>query len=114
MAENGNTSKVGRLIETYNLGDAGEELEVRWTRGQDRWSLRRLADWFNIRLLEDAMSEAGVQSTDDELATTYELLTGDEVDEASHVQVRRRLERAGVDVEMLVDEFVTYQAIRTY
>lgn len=60
------------------------------------------------------MTDAGMQSIDGEADNTYRLLTESDVSEGAHVECRRRLERAGIDVEELTDEFVTYQAIRTY
>lgn len=114
MVDSKKTSKVSRLIETYDLGDIGREIEHRWTREQDRWSLRQLADWFNKQLLKQATADVGMRSIDNEIDTTYELLTDDDVSEGSRVQVRRQLEQAGIDIETLIDEFVTYQAIRTY
>jgi len=41
-------------------------------------------------------------------------LTDDEVSSAESTRVKRRLERDGVDVDALEDDFVTYQAIRSY
>jgi len=108
------TSKVGRLIEKYGLGNAGAELELRWTRQEDRWSLRDLADWFNRQVLEQAMADAGIQTVDGEVQNNYRLLTDDGVSEGDRIQLQRRLEQNGFDVEDVLDDFVTYQAIRTY
>jgi hypothetical protein len=103
------------LIREHGLDGLGSEMESRWTREDDRWSLRELADWFNKRLLEATLSEAGVRTVDGEVTNYYRLLTDDDdVNDADRVQVRRRLEGAGVDVEALRREFVTYQAIRSY
>jgi hypothetical protein len=90
------------------------ELETRWTRQEDRWSLRDLADWFNQQLLKRAMDNAGVTSVDGEVANNYRLLTDDSVSEGDRIQLRRRLEQAGIDIDAVQDDFVTYQAIRTY
>jgi hypothetical protein len=102
------------LIEEYELDGVGVELETRWTRQDDRWSLRDLADWFNQQLLKKAIADAGVQPVDGEVANNYRLLADDAVSEGDRVQLRRRLEQAGIDVDTLLDDFVTYQAIRTY
>lgn len=107
-------SKVGRLIEKYELDGVGVELESRWTREEDRSSLRELADWFNQRLLERALSEAGLQTVDGEVTNSYRVLTDDSVSQGDRVQLRRRLEGAGADVDEVLDDFVSYQAIRTY
>ncbi|WP_254546669.1 rod-determining factor RdfA [Halomarina pelagica] len=106
--------KVKRTIEKYGLDGVGAELEVRWTRVDDRWSLRDLAAWFNKRALEAALADAGMDTVDEELDNLYRLLTDDEVSSASRIQIERRLERAGIDPEELQRDFVSYQAIRTY
>lgn len=107
-------SKVGRLIEEYDLEGFGAELERLWTADEDRRSLRDLADYFNRKLLSEALDESDIQPLDGELQNTYRLLTDEEVSSAEATRIKRRLERESVDVEQLLDDFVTYQAIRTY
>lgn len=110
------TLKVGRLIRDYGLGEEfGDELERRWTgEADERLSLRDLADRFNRRLLEAAMRENGMSPLAGEVENIYDLLTGDDVSSADRTRSRRRLEREGVDVSQVTDDFVSYQAIRTY
>lgn len=110
----GRRSKVARLIEEYELGGLGAELERLWTADEDRQSLRDLADYFNQHLLEAALDEANVQHLEGEIENTYRLLTDDDVSSADRMRVRRRLERDGIDVDELETDFVTYQAIRSY
>ncbi|WP_158059600.1 rod-determining factor RdfA [Halorussus halophilus] len=111
----GRKSKVARLISEYDLHGIGSEMEQYWTAdGDQRWSLRDLADYFNQRLLETAMSNAGMHSLDGEHQNHYRLLTSDDVSTADRTRTRRRLEREGIAVEELLEDFVTYQAIRTY
>jgi len=110
----GRRSKVARLIEEYDLQGLGAELEQRWTAEEDRSSLRELAAQFNQELLREALEAANVQHLDGELENTYRLLTDDDVSSAESTRIQRRLERDGVDVDALQQDFVTYQAIRTY
>lgn len=110
----GRQSKVGRLIEEYDLQGLGAELERLWTADEDRRSLRDLAEYFNQQLLTQALEAATIQPLDGEVENTHRLLTDDEVSSAEATRIKRRLERDGVDVESLLDDFVTYQAIRTY
>lgn len=111
----GRRSKVARLIDEYGLGGLGDELERLWTaEGDERRSLRDLADYFNQQLLAAAMAGAGMQTLDGEPENVYRLLTDDEVSEADRMRTQRRLEREGLDVDGLFDDFVTYQAVRTY
>jgi len=111
----GRRIKVVRLIDEYELGDIGNRLEHRWTTdGDDRMSLRDLADYFNQQLLAAAMAEAGMQPLSGEVENAYRLLTADDVGSADRTRIRRRLEREEIDVERIERDFVTYQAIRTY
>lgn len=107
--------KVVRLIDRYGLTSIGAEMEQRWTTdGEDRMSLRGLADYFNQQLLAEAMSDAGIQPLSGEVENIYRLLTDDDVGGADQTRTRRRLEREGVDVDNIKRDFVSYQAVRTY
>ncbi|MFD1514191.1 rod-determining factor RdfA [Halomarina rubra] len=110
------SSKVARLIEAYDLGSSfGAHLEARWTaEGDDRLSLRDLADRFNRELLRSALEDAGESPIDGEVENLYRLLTDDEVSSGVQTEASARLERTGVDVDQLERDFVTYQAIRSY
>ncbi len=109
----GRRSKVVRLIEEYNLEELGAELERLWTAEENRRSLRQLATYFNQQLLQRALEDADVRPLGGEVENIYRLLT-DDSSGADGTRIRRRLERDGLDVEALEDDFVTYQAIRTY
>lgn len=109
----GRRSKVARLIEEYEMESLGAELERRWTAEEDRRSLRELASYFNRQLLEHALEAADVRPLDGEVENIYRLLTDGESG-ADRTRIRRRLERDGVDVDAVENDFVTYQAIRTY
>lgn len=110
----GRRSKVARLIDEYDKDGLGEEMTRRWTAEDDRWSLRDLADHFNQAILEAAMEAEGGQLLDGEAENTYRLLTNEDVGEADKTRARRRLQREGIDVETLLNDFVSYQAIRTF
>ena len=107
--------KVGRVIGEYRLDGLGAELEARWIGdGSEQYSLRALADWFNQRVLEAALEDAGVRSLEGDAETRYRLLTDDDVSAGMRQQARRELERAGVDVDALESDFVSHQSIYTY
>jgi len=110
----GARSKVARLIEEHDLEGFGAEMEARWTAEEDRMSLRALAAYFNQEVLRTRLEAAGITMLDGELENIYRLLTDDDVSAAERTQVRRRLQRDGLDVDAVEDHFVTYQAIRTY
>jgi len=115
-SDGGPSNKVARLLEAYGVDEGlGDELEALWTAdGSERKSLRDLADYFNRRLLEAALSSADTATVDGEAANLYRLLTAENVSSGMRTEARTRLERAGVDVEQLERDFVTYQAIRSY
>ncbi|MFB6151457.1 MAG: rod-determining factor RdfA [Haloarculaceae archaeon] len=109
------TTKVGRLIEAYGLEGMGEKLERRWTAdGEGRTSLRDLEEQFNRQLLTRAMHDAGAAPSEAEIGSLYRSLTGEDVSSGVRTEVRHRLERQGIDVDELENDFVSYQAIRTY
>ncbi|MFC3476725.1 rod-determining factor RdfA [Halobacterium litoreum] len=107
--------KVGRLLVEYGLEDAGDDLERRWTAdGEARASLRELADDFNRRLVRAALADAGRNPVDADVAATYEVLAGDDASEGVRTQKRLELSRDGVDVDALLADFVSHQAVHTY
>ncbi|RLM53668.1 hypothetical protein DVK02_12520 [Halobellus sp. Atlit-31R] len=109
------SSKVARLIAEYGLDGLGDELEVRWTGdGVERTSLRDLADYFNERLLEQALIDAGMSALESDVESTYENLTNEDVSTGVRTDTRNRLEQNDVDVDKLESDFVSYQAIRSY
>lgn len=108
------TSKVQRLLVEYDLTTVGEALEEAWTRSDDPVSLRDLTHRFNRRLLEETMTDAGFRPLDGEIENTYRLLTDDDVSPGDATEARRRLERAGIDVDQLTTDFVSRQAIHTF
>jgi len=108
-------SKVARLIEAHDLGSIGSDLEAAWLgEGGERQSLRDLADRFNKALLLAAIRDAGMDVVDGEAENYYRLLTDEDVSAGRRVEARNRLEAAGVDVNALDADFVTYQAVRHY
>lgn len=111
----GRPSKVARVIETYDLADLGAELERRWTAPPDRRdSLRDLADVVNRRVLEAALRVAGRRPLAGDADAIYRRLVAEDDRPATRTRTRRRLERAGVDVEAVESDFVSHAAVRTY
>ncbi|WP_049982245.1 rod-determining factor RdfA [Halorubrum sp. BV1] len=108
-------SKVARVIEAYELDGLGAELERRWIgENGDRTSLRDLADVFNRRVLAAAMREAGYSAVESDVESAYAALTDEESGSADRMRKRRDLEQAGVDVDAVLGDFVTHQAVHTY
>lgn len=114
MDETVGRSKVKRVIRDYELEGLSDRLEEYWTREEDRYSLRELADHFNKQVLQAAMDDAGVHPLDGEVENTYQLLTGSDVSQGSRRQAERTLERENIVVSELTSDFVTHQAVHTY
>jgi hypothetical protein len=112
--DNKSMSKVAKLIRQYDLGDLGDDLEDRWTREEDRMSLRSLADFFNKKLLATVLAQNTTNILEGEAENYYRLLTDDDVSSGSRVQAENKLEQHGIDVEELRTNFVSRQAIYTY
>lgn len=108
-------NKVARLLEEYDLVALGDELESRWTAtGDERLSLRDLADYFNRALLDAVIQRSDEPTLRDGVDATYRNLTSSEVGAGTRLETRSRLERRGIDVDALEADFVSYQAIRSY
>lgn len=108
-------SKVARVIAEYDRESLGEELAERWlATGERGMSLRDLATYCNEQLLEAALEHSEMNTFDVDVETMYEQLTDDDVSSGTRTNVERRLERNGVDVDALRDDFVTHQAVHTY
>jgi len=100
-------------MEERGLEQLEAELATRWTRGTDRFTLRELESWFNAKLVEAAMRDAGMDPLESEPENVRRLLVDDDVPANEREQCRQRLAGAGVDVESLRDDFVTYNSIYT-
>ena len=106
-------SKLAKLLRKYDLPELGAELEARWTaESEDRMSLRDLADYVNKELLIATIDDPTV--LDEDVETYYQLLTGDDVSTGTRIQVKNQLTATGVDIEELLDDFVSRQAVHTY
>ncbi|WP_101298440.1 rod-determining factor RdfA [Halegenticoccus soli] len=108
-------SKVGRLIDRYDLDGMGARIERLWTgEGGEERSLRDLADYFNQQILEAEMDERGMETLDGEVENMYRLLTDDDISGGIRTEAENTLKRNGVDIERLRRNFVSHQAVYTY
>ncbi|MFB6140790.1 MAG: rod-determining factor RdfA [Halosimplex sp.] len=108
-------SKVAGLIDRYDLAGLGDDLEARWTaEGDDRMSLRELAEYVNESLVAAALRTADAQPVEGVAANYYRLLTSDDVSSGTRIEVENELESRGVDTDQLQSDFVSRQAVHTY
>ncbi|GAA0237935.1 rod-determining factor RdfA [Haladaptatus pallidirubidus] len=108
-------SKVERVISEYQLDSMGETLETYWIgEGDEQYSLRELADFFNQTVLRTALERENASLLSGEVENTYRLLTDTTVSSGIRAETENSLAREGIDVERLKQDFVSHQAIHTY
>lgn len=111
--------KVGRVADERGLTVSADEnlheyLVARWLGLEDypAMGVRKLADWFNQKLLRDAYTRHGRNVTDVRISSEYEALTsGDEVKRGEIVD---DLRSDGLDGEQLRDDFVSRSTMRRH
>ncbi|WP_435320704.1 rod-determining factor RdfA [Haloarchaeobius sp. TZWSO28] len=112
---NTRTNKVDRVIEEYDLGDIGDELERLWLgEGDEQQSVRDLAELFNRRVLQSAIDASDVFTLGENVDHIYDALTGGESESDDRTLIRARLEQNGIDVEAVERDFVSHQTIYRY
>ncbi|MFB6101722.1 MAG: rod-determining factor RdfA [Haloplanus sp.] len=104
--------KIDAVCASRNLPTLPERLVER--RVEEGDSLRDLERFFNREVLAAAMRAAGMELLEAEAANVYRLLTDDDVSHAARTEARDRLLRAGVDVDAVRRDFVTYGTVRTH
>jgi hypothetical protein len=105
--------KLVTVLEKYDVPDLDEDLERMWVVDETH-SLRELADEVNVRILRAALRRTKLDLVDGEVENYYRLLQDDSIASGTRIDARRRLERVGIDVDELKEDFVTYQSVRTY
>jgi len=106
----GCSCKVGRVAAEYGIERVGDRLAF---RRRDGASLRELERVLNEAVLTAALERADADLFGD-IASVYGALVDDDADPGNRAEVRERLAAAGVDVEDVQTNFVSYQTIRTH
>ena len=102
--------KIGRECAEYDLSGLDEDL---CRRRADGASLRDLQGFVNERVLERALADADADVVGDP-ENIYRLLRDDEVSSGRQAELRSRLERAGIDIEAVENDFVSHQTVRDH
>jgi len=107
------SNKIDQAIEKYGLKEMDKELEKRWLGVDgDQESTRDLADFFNKTVLKEAVDQSETFTLSGNIDKVYRTLTdGDETDATL---VRSRLEQSGIDVEAVINNFVSHQTVYRY
>jgi len=113
--------KVDIVVEQFGLdtvevqyASTDDHLYARWT-GEDGRSMdgyRTLTEWFNKQVLKRVYDQHALQSSSKRLAADYDILTGD--DDISREDLKDELRAEGVEVDRLVDSFVSWGTMRNH
>lgn len=111
--------KVGTVADKRSVTVTADEdihayLVARWLGIDDypAMGVRKLADWFNRKLLRDAYTRHGRNVTDVRISSEYEALTGDS--DLEREEVIDDLRSDGLDGEALIDDFVSRSTMRRH
>lgn len=111
MTRNG--CKVCRVLDDHDMEHHESRLVEDWQAdGPRRRGYRKLAEWLNVTMLRREMDAAGMETLGEEGQSKYRRLTGDDPTVAA--EVRQSLRDAGVPVDRLEDDFVSYGVVRTH
>lgn len=100
--------KIGNLVAKYQLPTVDSRLVEEWQSGK---SVRRLTEELNKDVVESELTAANVGQVEWSRSPVYEALHTDELSEAEAIEIRRELDRAGVDVEKLSSDMVSHQTV---
>jgi len=100
---------VDRVRDKYDLYNLDERLLHRYEAKEE--GVRQLERWFNERVLERAMEQAGATVLDGEEQNYYRLLTSDDVMDSARRETKRELRDMGVDVDGVESDFVSYRTV---
>lgn len=104
--------KVCRVLDEYGMERYEDQLLEQWQAdASQRKGYRQLAEWFNTLMLRREMDRAGLSTLGDEAESKYERLQSDE---AVAAEVATELENAGIPIDTVRDDFVSYGVIRTH
>jgi len=100
--------KIGQVMTEYGLPNGNAYLVSEW---QDGGSIRHLTEEFNKDIIESALTAANVDRVEWSRTPVFEALHTDELGKTEEIEIRRELERAGVNVEQLSADLVSHQTV---
>ncbi|WP_247730366.1 rod-determining factor RdfA [Halovivax limisalsi] len=104
--------KVCRVLDARGMADYESQLVAHWNgeRGQ-RKGYRQLAEWLNVTMLRREIDRAGLSTLGNEAESKYERLQSDPT---IAEEVRTALRTAGVPIDDVESDFVSYGVVRTH
>lgn len=100
--------KVGRVTTEYEIPNVDTNLVDSWGSGT---SIRRLTEELNKEIIASELNAANVGNVEWSRTPVYEMLHKDELSEAEEIEIRRELERAGIDIEQIASDSVSHQTV---
>lgn len=100
--------KVERVSEAYDV-NLVERVREAHRHGK---SLRELEEEAGAELVRHLMEQADMDYVEGDERRYYRILSGEKDNPVARKQVRRQLERSGVDVEAMLSSVPSYQTIR--
>lgn len=102
--------KLGRNVRAYGLGNFDETIRRRRREGA---SLRDLESVINKAILRAVVEDVDGTVIGD-VDHIYETLVGDDASAGERTETKEQLARTGADVDALLEDFVSYQTVRTH
>lgn len=107
--------KIGRVTRRYGLDSLAAELVERWqAAGEHGASLRELQRELNRAILRETLLAHDLTPLEGEVENLRRLLRDSPVSESQRIEARRRLEKQGIDVDDLLQDFVSHQSVFTH
>lgn len=103
--------KVVRKEEQYGLRELDDELVHRYRN--EGASLRDLETYVNVRILDSALDDVGVGLLGS-VEEVYKILTTTQESSGRRSEIRNQLRHAGLEIDLVENDFVSYQTIRTH
>lgn len=100
--------KIGRVTRDYGIPNVDSRLVSEWQNGT---SVRQLTEDLNRDVIESELNAANVSQVEWSRTPVYEALQTEDLSEAEEIEIRRELDRAGLDVEQLASDLVSHQTV---
>lgn len=100
--------KVGRVSAKYELHDVNSQLVEKWQSGT---SIRRLTKSLNKKIIESELTAANVSQLKWSQTPVYKALHTNQLSDAEEIEIRRELDRAGVEVNNLASDLMSHQTL---
>lgn len=107
-SENGCGCKLGTVSTEYELPNVDARLVEEWQSGT---SVRGLTRTLNEEIIGAELAAESVSHVKWSRSPVYEALHTDELSEAEEIEIRRELDRVGVDVQKLSSDLVSHQTV---